>query len=353
MDAFYLPSTELDSWLGGDRARTMLLAGGGGEASPGLGKALGKPRAPASIKPLLLPAIESVGRYGASADTGPPEAGAEPIVAFGLRACELRAIAYLDGVLLDGPFQDPRYAARREALTLISADCPEPAESCFCTLVGGGPFATEGFDANLTPVDGGFVVEVATEAGRAWLDGVGGAVEADENHVRQRQGARDAAGERLAEQNARFIPVRDAGAGLDLPDEERADWQAFAGDCVECAACTNICPTCHCFYLFDQTLGDGRFERVRTWDSCLTGTYHRMAGTSPELKPTPRPRLRSRLANRVLHKFTWSPKQVGRLGCVGCGRCIDACLGAIDLREVVSDLAAEPDAATARGGPAS
>jgi len=62
-----------------------------------------------------------------------------------------------------------------------------------------------------------------------------------------------------------------------------------------------------------------------------------MAGGT-NMKLTPRAELSNRLANRILHKFTYSPEQYGLLGCVGCGRCIDACLGAIDIREVVGKL---------------
>jgi ferredoxin len=62
-----------------------------------------------------------------------------------------------------------------------------------------------------------------------------------------------------------------------------------------------------------------------------------MAG-GVNMKLTPRPELRSRLANRILHKYVYSPQQYEMLGCVGCGRCIDACLGAIDIRKVVEDL---------------
>jgi formate hydrogenlyase subunit 6/NADH:ubiquinone oxidoreductase subunit I len=122
-----------------------------------------------------------------------------------------------------------------------------------------------------------------------------------------------------------------------LPEGEDEGWQRFAGDCVECAACTHICPTCYCFYLYDQTLGADLFERVRTWDSCLLSTYHRMAGGA-NMKLSPRPRLSSRLANRVLHKFVYALPQAGGLGCVGCGRCVEACLGSIDIRQVVQEL---------------
>jgi len=62
-----------------------------------------------------------------------------------------------------------------------------------------------------------------------------------------------------------------------------------------------------------------------------------MAG-GENMKISPRPELRSRLANRILHKFVYSPQQYGMLGCVGCGRCVDACPGAIDIRKVVEDL---------------
>ncbi|HET6430574.1 MAG TPA: 4Fe-4S dicluster domain-containing protein [Phycisphaerae bacterium] len=40
----------------------------------------------------------------------------------------------------------------------------------------------------------------------------------------------------------------------------------------------------------------------------------------------------------MLHKFSYSPRQYGLVGCVGCGRCVDACIGAIDIREVVKEL---------------
>jgi len=143
--------------------------------------------------------------------------------------------------------------------------------------------------------------------------------------------------ERVRSQNAPFSFSASDGSPPALPEQDDPRWQAFAADCVECAACTNICPTCYCFYLYDQAPQPDLFERVRNWDSCLLGTYHRMAGT-PNMKASPRPRLFSRLANRVLHKFVYSPQQVGLLGCVGCGRCVDACLGAIDIRRAVQEL---------------
>jgi len=308
-----------------------------GCASP---DAMRQARSAQSAKGLLQPATECVGCYGKGTSAATATETGE-IVLLGVRACGLRARTYLDKVLMEGQFQDPFYQARREATTTISCDCVECAPTCFCTLVGGKPYSTEGYDVNLTPVDGEWIVEVATDKGRAWLQGQLGdnasLREATGEQLKRRDEIRREMTERVAKQNESFSFSAADDQAPQLPNDNDDAWQAFAADCVECGACTNICPTCHCFYLYDKAGGGDAFERVRTWDSCLLSTYHRMAG-GVHMKLSPRPKLSSRLANRVLHKFDYSPKQYGLLGCVGCGRCIDACLGAIDIRQVVEEL---------------
>ena len=345
MTTYYVPSTKWIQWLDEPTGVAVFQPNEAGRLErrqPGRPapavEALSQARPGQSPKGLLFPSLESVGRYGTEVSAA-TALQAEPAVLIGLRACELRAMRFLDKVLLDGSFQDAAYAARREATTVVSLDCADCRETCFCTLVGGQPFATEGYDVNLTPVDGGVIVDVATERGAAWVARAGQDVpaEAAAEQLARRDRQRQRMTERVQSQNAAFTFTADDGTRPALPDDDDPSWQRFAADCVECAACTNVCPTCHCFYLYDQSLGPERFERVRTWDSCLLSSYHRMAGT-PAMKPTPRPRLRSRLANRVLHKFSYSPEQYGLLGCVGCGRCVEGCLGGIDIRQAVQEL---------------
>ncbi|MFO7900790.1 MAG: 4Fe-4S dicluster domain-containing protein [Planctomycetota bacterium] len=301
--------------------------------------ALREPRSAQSPKGAVFPASESVGRYGPKAGTA-TDTLPKSIVLVGVRACELRAIRYLDRVLLEGDFEDPPYRRRREATTLVACDCTGLAETCACTLVGGQPYPNEGYDVNLTPLDDRFLVEVATPKGEAWLESVGltDLAEAGEDELARRDEQRAEVARRVEEQNAEFEVRASDDTPAPLPDDAAESWNRFAADCVECGACTHICPTCHCFYLYDQALGPEEFERLKTWDSCLWSTYHRMAGGAG-MKLSPRPRLASRLANRVLHKFVYSPQQYELLGCVGCGRCVDACPGAIDIREVVRELA--------------
>lgn len=324
------------TFLPGPTDRLPWVEAAGDPADP---VALAEPRAAQSAKGFFLPAAESLGRYGQAAGGETATAvQTRELFLVGVRACELRARNYLDQVMLHGQFEDPLYQQRRQSTTIVSCDCVSCTDSCFCTMVGGLPYPTEGYDVNLTAMDDGFLVDVATERGQQWVGNrLSGSAEATDEQIARRDALRKQVVDRLNEQNAAFGFSASDESQPQLPDDADGSWQRFAADCVECGACTNICPTCHCFYLYDQALGPEEFERVRTWDSCLLSTYHRMAG-GVHMKLTPRPTLSSRLANRVLHKFTYSPEQYKLLGCVGCGRCVDACLGAIDIRRVVQEL---------------
>jgi len=84
--------------------------------------------------------------------------------------------------------------------------------------------------------------------------------------------------------------------------------------------------------MVDQKRVDG-FERLRMWDSCLLMSFARVAGGA-----NPRKLLAQRMRNRFDKKFNFFQDTIGRFGCTGCGRCIEACPGKIDIREVLSKL---------------
>jgi ferredoxin len=99
-------------------------------------------------------------------------------------------------------------------------------------------------------------------------------------------------------------------------------WDELGERCLACGMCTNVCPTCYCFNVADEidlTLNAGR--RVRMWDSCQLDKFATVAGGHD---------FRSSRARRQRHRFfrkgKYQTDAFGLLGCVGCGRCAQACL---------------------------
>ena len=293
-----------------------------------------------SAKSFLFPVKERVAVYpGVSSE---PEIGLSddaPQILLGVRACDLLAIEILDQVMREGDFEDPFYAGRRDHTLLVSTDCVAPAPTCFCNLVGGKPYPDGAYDLNLTPVREGFIVAIGSQAGKEMvLERAHSFKEPSSDQLQEREQVRAACMAKLEEQNAPFKPKRpieEVLAGEDVSDK----WRQLASACVECGGCSYACPTCHCFLLYDQ-IAEGKVggnERIKAWDSCFMGSFARMAGVAG-MKATPRAELRRRFENRVRHKFEWFKENIGRIGCVACGRCSEVCLGGRDMRQVIKEI---------------
>jgi formate hydrogenlyase subunit 6/NADH:ubiquinone oxidoreductase subunit I len=190
-------------------------------------------------------------------------------------------------------------------------------------------------------VEGGYVVHTGSEHGVDVLVRVDERLSEVKHDVSLTiEAQRKTAVDHIASQTEKLPDAREFAQRL-AGTEGDSRWEPWAGKCVECGACTAVCPTCHCCYLMDTVSNKGEtgtetYSKIRTWDSCLFGEYARMAGVG--FKLTPRLTLRSRLANRLLHKYVYSFAQYNMSGCLGCGRCDEACLGRIDLREMISSV---------------
>ena len=256
-----------------------------------------------------------------------------PFAVVGLKDCDLKALRILDCVFIeDDEFRDPFYAARREAMFVVSSDCIDPAASCCCVLFGGDVFPESGFDLNVSKIRDGYLVQPGSPKGAMFVSKyVDRFADVPSAALTERQRERQKANESLQQLNAEYLLDRNVKdiveAGQDSPvfDEK-------AAECVECQACTRICPTCHCFYLFDSADADA-FAKTKIWDSCVRRDFARVAGGE-----NPRRILGDRTRHRLLHKFVYFLERHGLYMCVGCGRCIDACAGHLDLRELLSRL---------------
>ncbi|MDF2231825.1 4Fe-4S dicluster domain-containing protein [Albimonas sp. CAU 1670] len=255
----------------------------------------------------------------------------------GVRACELAAIAVQDRVLTGGEFVDPRYAARREGAFLVAVTCADPAATCFCTSMGGGPEPRGGHDLALTELDPAgdhrFLVRAASEAGRAMLARLPARpARADEIAAAEQVGVQAAA------RMGRAMPPGDPR--LLLGDPEHPRWEAVAERCLSCGACTMVCPTCFC--TTTEEVGDlaGRETgRDQRWDSCFATEFSFLHGGAVRTSG------RARYRQWLTHKLATWIDQFGISGCVGCGRCIAWCPAGIDLTEEMAAFAATREGA--------
>jgi NAD(P)H-flavin reductase/formate hydrogenlyase subunit 6/NADH:ubiquinone oxidoreductase subunit I len=287
---------------------------------------------PASWKRFTFPARVPIGRArreGEQVTFEPMEPDAPALAFVGVRGCELAALAVQDRVLMDGPVVDPDYAARRRAALIIAVECTVAGSTCFCTSMGTGPeVATEAADIVLTEIDEGFLVRTGTDAGRAIVDRL---------PVQSAFGELEERGRAAVAQVRTTIgdPVDVQGLpGRLLQHLEDPRWAEVAERCLACANCTLVCPTCFCTSVTQRSDLDGT-ESVaeRTWDSCFSGDFAKVAGGDF------RARREDRYRQWLTHKFSTWVDQFGTFGCVGCGRCITWCPVGIDVREELAAIA--------------
>jgi ferredoxin len=288
-------------------------------------------RACTPVKEFLFPVREVAATYPPSTDA----AEIRPFAVFGLKECDLRSLEVLDKVFTEEGFEDPLYMSRREKMFVVASDCLEAGPTCFCGLFEGNGYATEGYDLNVAKIKDGYIVESGSKKGDTFLDRNSG-VFADVPHalLDERQANREKlAGELKA-------AGKEYGDGVDVrgmvwESEESDVYDEEVKNCIECQACTRVCPTCHCFYLYDAKQSD-YFAKMKMWDSCMRMSYAAVAGGG-----NPNKMLGDRMKHRLMHKFVHFLDRYGVQMCVGCGRCVDADAGGIDLREILKKLGHE------------
>lgn len=295
------------------------------------GMTVGEVRAFEPLKAFFSPAREKVAD-GFKPDV--PAGGNKPFAIVGVKACDLKGFKVQDFVFRNEDFTDPFYSALRERNLIISSDCTTAIGTCFCRAVGIQPYPQEDFDLNLSTVTGGFIVTAGSDKGKSLVE--------KQKPLFQDVDSRLQA--ELKEQRDRVTAEVDTNiANEDVPDQARYKdiieknfesgiWEDEAKTCVECGACNTVCPTCHCFFLYDQKEGE-HMARFRAWDSCMIKDFARVAGGA-----NPRSHLWMRLRNRFEKKFDFFPKVADVYACTGCGRCISACPAKIDIRKVLKKL---------------
>ncbi|MDD5427827.1 MAG: 4Fe-4S dicluster domain-containing protein [Candidatus Omnitrophica bacterium] len=288
---------------------------------------LGGIRQTQPLKSFINPAREKI------LDGKPKEK--KPVIIAGVKGCDLSSLILQDFVFLKGDAEDPFYAENRKNTLIIGTDCTYAKETCFCLAMEGAPYPQKYFDINLSGINDHFIVEVGSAAGERLVNNFRMFFKP---HTATDLNKRQANREKVTREVQYFIDKRGTQNTAQIKGAVKKNynlvqlWQDFASTCVECGACNLVCPTCHCFLLFDEKTAAGN-KRFRMWDACLYNTFARVAGGA-----NPRKQLYERLRNRFEKKFDFFPEVLNYFACTGCGRCIEACPGDIDLREVLKGL---------------
>jgi sulfhydrogenase subunit beta (sulfur reductase) len=249
-------------------------------------------------------------------------------VIFGVHSCDIHGIALLDDIFAEGR-PDLHYLTRRENTFIVGIDCKEPCwEHSFCKSMGTlKPHG--GFDLFLTDLGELYAVE-ATERGKALME-AGRFFQAD-YYVTDRFYA-------LWREKMERFPDRilcDTGKLPQILAEAYDDviWDALEERCFDCGACTVVCPTCYCFDVLDEADLDMKTGvRFRKWDSCQLQDFAAVAGGGNF-----RGKRSDRLRHRLFRKGKYFKEKFGRFACVGCGRCGQACLVHIDVKDIFNQL---------------
>ncbi len=288
---------------------------------------------PTSILPpkkVLIPQREDLIKFNMDNGEVEPLLEDRSIVIMGIHTCDLHAVRMLDRVFKQG-FVDQHYLAHRENITLVSIECTQPCSNyCFCKDMDTLKLPEE-FDLHLIDLGEDYAVTIGSEKGNSLLAGCEYISEATAND-NQRINVT------MSEKWSNFLYRLDVDIntipGLFTNNLSNPLWDEIGKKCLGCGNCTIVCPTCYCFNIIDEvdfSLHSG--TRFRVWDSCQLNEFAVVAG-GHDFRPSRSQRQR----HRFLRKFKYQSSEDGLMGCVGCGRCAQACLVGITPINVVNSL---------------
>lgn len=258
----------------------------------------------------------------------PPDT--EQSVYFGLRPCDAAALLRRDHFYLT-EYEDPVYAARRAAMTLVVLNCDSTGPHCFCAATNCGPTMPEGPDAPaganiVATLDGqSLLLESVTDKGRHLLETAEALTLPGDPSVWE---ARKAALREQALASLTRRPDLSRAAAALAACYDHPLWDELAQTCIACTGCTMLCPTCTCFQVLEEQTGAQSGRRIRCKDSCQTGGFTRNAGGHNPRNPT------AAFRYRIMDKLAHVASRFGQAACVGCGRCILTCPSGIDITAV-------------------
>ncbi len=268
-------------------------------------------------KKFFLPPVETLltfetgGEYKSNYDD-------EKFVLLGVHPYDMVAINQLDELFRQG-YCDKHYFKRRDNATIVAVDVVNPSENVFAAEMGAA-VVKEGFDVLLTDIGDAYTAEIATDKGKQLL-ATAKMSDAGEEDINKRQEVQEKNKKDLAKHKlkcpASYLPK------LLEKAYDHPVWEEKAKTCFACGSCNQVCPTCYCFNVQDDVNWDMKTgSRCRAWDGCMLDGFAKVAGDHDFRKNRA-----DRFRHRLYRKAKYVPEKIGgQMACVGCGRCIGACL---------------------------
>jgi sulfhydrogenase subunit beta (sulfur reductase) len=281
-------------------------------------------------KKILFPSEEGLVSYTSDAVDIKPLIESEEQILFGINAWDLNGMNFLDRIFTTD-FVDDNYAAKREKLIVIGMDTL-PSDSNFAVEMG-AEYARSGFDLFMTDIGNKYFIRVATPRGSELLSKfakVSEAAAADFN-------AYNKATDNYLKQFKISVDVSNLHENFEMTYSKNELWDRLSKNCFSCGSCNLVCPTCFCFNVKDDMKIDLKTGiKSREWDSCMIPDYGLVAGGHNF-----RPAKANRLKQRYRCKLKTFMDKFGSYSCVGCGRCVEACLAKINIYEDINAVKKE------------
>jgi sulfhydrogenase subunit beta (sulfur reductase) len=284
-------------------------------------------------KKILFPSTEELVKYRLDKKIDiTPVINTEEIILFGINAWDLNGMNFLDR-LFTTDFTDDNYIAKRQNLIVIGMDT-EPAETNFALQMN-AEYAKTGFDLFMTELSDKYFIRVATPKGAELLkkyakindDAVSDADFAEYENVM----------ENYRKKFNLKVEVDSFYDCLEAKYSNKQLWEKISDKCFSCGSCNLVCPTCFCFNVMDDMMLDLKNGiKSREWDSCMIPDYGLVAGGHNF-----RPNRANRLKQRYRCKLKTFVDKFGTYSCVGCGRCVEACLAKINIYEDINKIKEE------------
>jgi len=289
-----------------------------------------------SPKFLFLPAVESIASFNREDAKYESEIENEAFVVFGVHPYDVVAINQMD-TIFSQPNRDEHYMTRRNNATIVAVDVQTPSEDVFAGYMGTATVG-EGFDVLVTRIgDDEYLIDAATEKGEQLIASLSGAKDADDKDIQSRAKVWEENKKKLRKHELKVKPS-------EWPELLKKSVESPLGEeksekCFSCGSCNLVCPTCYCFDVQEDVNWDMKSgKRTRTWDGCMLTNFATVAGPH---------NFRADKAERYRHRYyrkgAYVPEKLdGEIACIGCGRCINACVAKIaNPVEVMNRLAEE------------